>query len=62
LKGKTVLVIAHRMRTVQAADHIVVLKDGRVAEEGAPADLMARRDGIFRHMAELQGASAEWTL
>lgn len=62
LRGKTVLVIAHRMRTVQAADHIVVLKDGRVVEEGSPSNLMARPDGIFRHMAELQGASANWTL
>ena len=62
LRGKTVLVIAHRMRTVQAADHIVLLKDGRVVEEGSPSNLMARPDGIFRHMAELQGASANWTL
>lgn len=62
LRGKTVLVIAHRMRTVQAADHIVVLKDGRVVEEGSPSNLMARPDGIFRYMAELQGASANWTL
>ena len=62
LRGKTVLVIAHRMRTVQAADRIVVLKDGRVAEEGSPKELMAKPDGIFRHMAELQGASANWSL
>ena len=62
LRGKTVLVIAHRMRTVQAADHIVLLKDGRVVEEGSPSNLMARPDGIFRHMAELQCASADWTL
>ena len=62
LRGKTVLVIAHRMRTVQAADRIVVLKEGRVAETGSPAELMARPDGIFRRMAELQGASAGWSL
>ena len=62
LRGKTVLVIAHRMRTVQAADHIVVLKDGRVAEDGSPKALMAKPDGIFRHMAELQGDSASWSL
>ena len=41
LQGKTVLVIAHRMRTVAGADHIVVLEDGRVAQQGAPAELMA---------------------
>nr|WP_240132888.1 ABC transporter ATP-binding protein [Eggerthella sp. BIOML-A4] len=45
LAGKTVLVIAHRMRTVANADKIVVLKEGRVAEQGAPAELMAREGG-----------------
>jgi ATP-binding cassette subfamily B protein len=62
LSGKTVLVIAHRMRTVEAADKIVVLKDGRVAEEGNPSDLMKKDDGIFRHMARLQSDSAEWSI
>ena len=61
LAGKTVLVIAHRMRTVQAADKIVVLADGRVAEQGAPAALMAR-GGLFRRMVELQQQSAGWKL
>ena len=61
LSGKTVLVIAHRMRTIESADKIVVLKDGRVAEEGAPADLMAK-NGFFRHMVELQKQSSEWKL
>ena len=62
LAGKTVLVIAHRMRTVEAADKIVVLKDGRVAEQGAPAELRQLDGGIYRHMAELQSASAGWKL
>ena len=62
LTGKTVLVIAHRMRTVEAADKIVVLADGCVAEEGSPAELFARPGGIFRHMAELQTASADWSI
>ena len=48
LQGKTVLVIAHRMRTVAGADHIVVLKDGCVAQQGTPAELMAT-GGLFRH-------------
>lgn len=61
LAGKTVLVIAHRMRTVEAADKIVVLADGRVAEEGSPAELMAR-DGLYRRMVELQQQSAKWRL
>ena len=62
LTGKTVLVIAHRMRTVEAADKIVVLKDGKVAEEGSPKELFAREDGMFRRMTELQAASALWTI
>ena len=62
LTGKTVLVIAHRMRTVEAADKIVVLKDGKVAEEGSPEELFAREGGMFRRMTELQDASAGWTI
>ena len=61
LAGKTVLVIAHRMRTVEAADKIVVLADGRVAEEGTPAELMAQ-NGLYRRMVELQRQSAGWRL
>ena len=61
LRGKTVLVIAHRMRTVEAADKIIVLKEGRVAEEGTPADLM-KKGGIFERMVELQKQSASWKL
>jgi len=62
LAGKTVLVIAHRMRTVEAADKIVVLADGKVAEEGSPKELFNVENGIFRRMTELQAASAGWTL
>ena len=61
LAGKTVLVIAHRMRTVEAADKIVVLADGRVAEQGSPSELMAKR-GLFHRMVELQRQSAGWKL
>ena len=62
LQGKTVLVIAHRMRTVEAADHIVVLADGKVAEEGRPKELLQKDGGIFRRMAELQTSSAGWSI
>ena len=62
LQGKTVLVIAHRMRTVEAADHIVVLADGKVAEEGRPEELLQKDGGIFRRMTELQTASAGWSI
>ena len=61
LAGKTVLVIAHRMRTVEAADKIVVLADGSVAEQGTPAQLM-QQGGLYRHMVELQCQSADWRL
>ena len=62
LAGKTVLVIAHRMRTVEAADKIVVLASGKVAEEGSPDELLTRENGIFRHMTQLQSASAGWSI
>ena len=62
LAGKTVLVIAHRMRTIEAADKIIVLKDGKVAEEGTPQKLLAKEDGIFRRMAALQADSAKWSV
>lgn len=61
LAGKTILVIAHRMRTVEAADKIVVLAGGKVAEEGSPAELMSR-GGLYRRMVELQQQSARWSL
>lgn len=62
LQGKTVLVIAHRMRTVEAADQIVVLADGKVAEAGTPAELLEKKDGMFRRMTQLQTISAEWSI
>ncbi len=62
LRGRTVLVIAHRMRTVEAADRIIVLADGRVAEEGSPDELLVREDGIFRRMTRLQNASSGWSI
>ena len=61
IKDKTVLIIAHRMRTVSSADKIVVLKDGTVAEQGAPAQLLLE-GGIFAHMVQLQTVSQGWTL
>ena len=62
LSGKTVLVIAHRMRTVEAADKIVVLVDGKVAEEGSPNELIAKENSIFRRMTQLQNAGAGWSI
>ena len=62
LADRTVLVIAHRMRTVEAADKIVVLDGGRVAESGSPDELLTNKSGIFRHMSELQRDSAAWSI
>ncbi len=61
IKDKTVLVIAHRMRTVAGADKIVVLADGIVAEEGTP-DVLYRHGGIYTRMADLQAESQNWVL
>lgn len=61
VQNKTVLVIAHRMRTVMGADKVVVLSSGTVAEMGRPQELM-KKHGIFRHMVELQTESQSWVL
>ena len=61
LAGKTVIVIAHRMRTVENADKIVVLRDGVVAEQGTPAELKAA-GGEFAHMLSLQKEASSWCL
>ena len=60
IRDKTVLIIAHRMRTVMNADQIVLLSGGRVVEMGSPAELL-KKNGLFRHMAQLQNESMEWT-
>jgi ATP-binding cassette subfamily B protein len=62
LSGKTVLGIAHRMRTVSGADKIVVLKEGKVSEEGRPEELLKNENSLFRRMAELQSANAAWSV
>ena len=61
IKNKTVLIIAHRMRTVAGADQVVVLSGGIVAEQGSPAELYARK-GLYAHMVDLQSASQNWTI
>lgn len=59
IRNKTVLIIAHRMRTVDGVDKIVVLKDGKVAEQGSPEELR-KANGIYKHMAEMQLSSDQW--
>lgn len=61
IHNKTVLIIAHRMRTVAGADKIVVLSDGVVAEQGTP-DALYAQNGLYTHMVQLQRASQNWTI
>ena len=62
LAGKTVLVIAHRMRTVEAANKIVVLDGGEVVEEGDPSKLRKDENSIFKRMTELQAEGVGWNM
>ncbi|MBO6109060.1 MAG: ABC transporter ATP-binding protein [Eubacterium sp.] len=61
IKNKTVLIIAHRMRTIANADHIVVLKDGVVAEQGSPEQLN-HEDSIYSHMTKQQTITQNWKM
>lgn len=61
IKDKTVMIIAHRMRTVADADKIVVLKDGMVAESGSPAEL-EKQGGIYANMVKTQLLAGNWKL
>lgn len=59
IQNKTVMIIAHRMRTVDGVDKIVVLKDDVVAESGTPEELKAQ-NGIYKHMINLQLQAENW--
>ena len=61
IRDKTVIVIAHRMRTVAGADRIVVLADGVVAETGTPRELLTK-GGIFAGMSDLQTEGLNWSI
>lgn len=61
IQNKTVIIIAHRMRTIANADHIVVLKDGVVKEEGNPQELM-QQNGLYKHMVQLQTQGMAWKM
>lgn len=60
IQNKTVIVIAHRMRTISGADKIVVLKDGFVVQQGSHEELTSK-DGIYRRMVQLQTKAQNWT-
>ena len=61
IKNKTVIIIAHRMRTIANADKIIVLDDGRISEQGSPEELLAQ-NGLFKKMVDLQNLSGEWVI
>ena len=61
IKDKTVMIIAHRLRTVEDADKLVLIKDGKVAEQGTPAELK-ENGGIYAGMLALQKQSADWRI
>ena len=61
IKGKTVLVIAHRLRTIADADQILVLNDGNIEETGTHEQLMAQ-NGLYHHLYQIQAQSQEWAV
>ena len=61
IHNKTVMIIAHRMRTVANVDHIVVLRDGVVAQDGKPEELL-KQEGVYKHMVDLQIKSENWKM
>lgn len=61
IKNKTVIVIAHRMRTIANADKIIVLKEGRLVEEGSPKKLI-EADGLYKKMVEMQNKAGKWKI
>jgi len=61
IENKTVMIIAHRMRTVMGADKIVVLSEGTVVEQGS-SDMILKKDGIYARMLKLQTQSQNWAM
>lgn len=61
IKNKTVIIIAHRMRTIANADKIIVLDDGKVVEQGSP-EVLLENNGLFKHMVDLQKISDTWEI
>lgn len=61
ISNRTVIMIAHRMRTVANASHLVVLEDGYVVEQGTPKQLI-KQNGVYKRMVDLQKISSEWKL
>ena len=60
-KGKTIITIAHRLATVQSADQILVVDDGRIAEAGTHGELI-RQDGVYKHFTEIREKAEGWNI
>lgn len=58
-KGRTVITVAHRIRTIMDSDKIIVMAEGQVREQGTPSELMNNPDGLFRALAQEAGESNE---
>ena len=61
IKGKTVLVIAHRLRTIADADQILVLNNGKIEEAGTHEQLMSK-NGLYQHLYQIQSKSQKWVV
>lgn len=62
IKNKTVLVIAHRMRTIANADKIIVLKEGELIEQGHPKELIENENSLYKQMVEMQNKTGKWKI
>lgn len=62
IKGKTVIIVAHRLSTITTADQILVINNGQIVEKGKHEDLVTMNGGVYRHMWELYSQSREWVI
>ena len=61
VRGKTIITIAHRLATIQNADRILVVEDGRIAQQGTHQELMSQ-EGIYRNFIEIRQRAEGWRI